>query len=176
MCDGKGENDKTKNAMRECGRGVWTGGRAGAVSLPEDTDAFELLLEPGHAAAAIHDLLGAAGPGRMRFGVDVEVQLVAFLAPGGTGLILGPVGHHDRNHMIIRMNFGFHGCSSGAPAPVSYLGNCGFGRLYNPCLPPKQAAERAFGTGAVPDLPEPPSRAYLRGAIRSGLDERSGTA
>ena len=34
--------------------------------------------------------------------------------------------------MIIRVNFGFHGISSGAPAPVSieYVGD-GFGRLYN---------------------------------------------
>src|SRR5215813_14959090 len=67
--------------------------------------ARELLLEARDAAAAVHDLLGAAGPGRVRFRVDIEVQLVAGLAPGGAGLVLGSVGHHDRNHMIIRMNF-----------------------------------------------------------------------
>src|SRR5207245_11415116 len=55
--------------------------------LLEET--LELLLEAGDAAAAIHQLLGAAGPGRVRFGVDIEVQLVAGLTPGGTGLVLG---------------------------------------------------------------------------------------
>src|SRR5881397_1228602 len=82
-------------------------------------EARKLLLEARHSAAAIEQLLRAAGPGRMRLGVDIEVQLVAFLAPGGAGLVLGPVGHHDRNRMIIRMNFGFHGISFGAPAPGS---------------------------------------------------------
>src|SRR3979409_61683 len=80
--------------------------------------ARKLLLEPGDATAAIEHLLGAAGPGRVRFGVDIEVQLVARLAPGGARLVLGTIGHYDRNHMIIRMNFGFHGRSFGAMAPV----------------------------------------------------------
>src|SRR6201995_5689553 len=81
-------------------------------------EARKLLLEARDAAAAIHDLLGAAGPGRMRPRIDVEVQLVTFLAPGGAGLVLGAVGHHDRNRMIIRVNFGFHGISYGRRAPV----------------------------------------------------------
>jgi hypothetical protein len=42
-------------------------------------EARELLLEPRHAAAAIEQLLGAADPGRVRLGVDIEVQLVARL-------------------------------------------------------------------------------------------------
>src|SRR4029453_7849868 len=88
------------------------------ASLLEET--LELLLEARDAAAAIHDLLGAAGPGRVRFGVDIEVQLVAGLTPGGAGLVLGSVGHDDRNHMIIRMNFGFHDGSFGAPAPIFF--------------------------------------------------------
>src|ERR1700710_94719 len=54
----------------------------------------------------------------MRLGVDVEAQLVAFLAAGGARLVFGAVGHHDRNGMIIRVNFGFHGLSFGAPAPA----------------------------------------------------------
>src|SRR3954470_20652458 len=82
-------------------------------------EARKLLLEARHATAAVEQLLRAAGPGRVRLGVDIEVQLVAFLAPGRAGLVLGPVGHHDRNRMIIRVNFGFHGISFGAPAPVS---------------------------------------------------------
>src|SRR6202012_6059927 len=74
------------------------------------------------------ELLGAADPGRMRLGVDIEVQLVAGLAPGRAGLVLGPVGHDDRNHMIIRVNFGFHGRFFGAPAPAFSISKGGFGR------------------------------------------------
>jgi hypothetical protein len=81
-------------------------------------EAGKLLLEPRYAAAAVEQLLGAADPGRVRLGVDIEVQLVALLAPGRARLVLGTIGHYDRNHMIIRVNFGFHGRSFGAPAPV----------------------------------------------------------
>src|ERR1700743_3885151 len=76
-------------------------------------EARNLLLEARDAAAAVQELLGAAGPGRVRLRVDIEVQLVAFLAPGRAGLVLGAVGHHDRNCMIIRVNFIFHGISCG---------------------------------------------------------------
>src|SRR6185295_13971824 len=109
-------------------------GRLASVLLEE---ARKLLLEARHAAAAVEQLLRAAGPGRMRPGVDIKVQLVAFLAPGGAGLVLGPVGHYDRNHMIIRVNFGFHGISFGAPAPISNVGRYGIWRLYNVRRPPK---------------------------------------
>src|SRR6185437_913038 len=44
--------------------------------------ARKLLLEPRYATAAVKDLLGAAGPGRVRLGVNIKVQLVAGLAPG----------------------------------------------------------------------------------------------
>src|SRR6185312_9621229 len=74
-------------------------------------EAGKLLLEARDTAAAIEELLGAANPGRMRFGIDIEVQLVAVLAPGGAGLVFGSIGHNDRNRMIIRVNFGFHGMS-----------------------------------------------------------------
>src|SRR5262245_10974859 len=46
-----------------------------------EAEACELLLEPRQAAAAIDQLLLAAGPGRMRLRIDVEVQRVARLAP-----------------------------------------------------------------------------------------------
>src|SRR5262249_6365705 len=100
-------------------------GHSGAFSCPAVCaalilleEARKLLLEPRNAAAAIHDLLGAAGPGRMRFRVDVEAELVAGLAPGRPRLGLGPVVHHDRNHMIIRANFRFNGISLWRRAPV----------------------------------------------------------
>src|SRR3989440_8073712 len=74
----------------------------------------------------------------MRFGVDVEVELVAFLAPGGTRPVFGAIGHYDRNHMIIRVNIGFHGRSFGACACVSMAVVTGFGPLYNASSPLKQ--------------------------------------
>jgi hypothetical protein len=48
-------------------------------------DARELLLEARKPAAAIEQLLLAAGPGRVRLGINIEAQRVAFLAPGRTG-------------------------------------------------------------------------------------------
>src|SRR3569623_142968 len=68
--------------------------------------------EPG-ATAPVEKLLGAAGPCRVRLGIDVEVQRVAFLAVGRAREVLGSIGHNDLNRMIIRMNFGFHGKSFG---------------------------------------------------------------
>src|SRR3954467_6849243 len=99
----------------------------------------KLLLEPRDAAAAVEQLLGAAGPGRVRLGVDVEVQLVALLAPGRARLVFGAVGHHDRNGMIIRVNFGFHGSSLGAGRALMAMAMDGFGPLYNV----KRAIEQA---------------------------------
>src|SRR4051794_41288249 len=84
----------------------------------------------------------------MRLGVDVEVQLVAFLAPGGARLVFGAVGHHDRNVMIIRVNFGFHGLSYGARAPAIWNGNGRIWALYNASRRAKQAPDR--------HLPAPP--------------------
>src|SRR5262245_17507254 len=42
----------------------------------------KLLLEARQPAAAVDELLLAAGPGGMRLRVDVELQIVARLAPG----------------------------------------------------------------------------------------------
>jgi len=57
---------------------------------------------------ALLELARAAGPCRMNFGIDIEVQRVAFLAPGRAGLEFGAVGHLDRDHVIIRVDFAFH--------------------------------------------------------------------
>src|SRR5262245_51096237 len=53
----------------------------------------KLLLEPADPAAAVDDRLLAARPCRMRLGIDVEIERVAFLAPGRTGLEFGAIGH-----------------------------------------------------------------------------------
>src|SRR5882724_2413797 len=71
-------------------------------------DAGELLLEARDAAAAVEQALLAAGPGRVRLRVDVEVERIARLAPGGAGGELGPVGHDDLDGMVIGVDIGFH--------------------------------------------------------------------
>src|SRR5207248_1575320 len=86
---------KTKTPLVFQGRFSFAAGTAGSILFEE---ARKLLLEARDAAAAIHQLGVAAGPGRVRLRVDVEVQRVACLAPGGAGLVLGSVGHHDLNH------------------------------------------------------------------------------
>src|SRR5215831_18122889 len=65
---------------------------AGALLLEE---ARILLLEAREPAAAVDQLLLAAGPSRVRFRIDVEMQRIARLAPGRAGGEFGAVGHHD---------------------------------------------------------------------------------
>src|ERR1044071_1315021 len=71
-------------------------------------DAGELLLEARDAAAAVEQVLLAAGPGRVRLRVDVERERVALLAPGGAGGELAAVGHLDRDGVVIGMQIGLH--------------------------------------------------------------------
>src|SRR3954471_16635501 len=70
--------------------------------------AGELLLEPRQARTAVKQLLLAAGPGRVRLRVDVEIHDIALLAPGRAGDEFGAVGHHNLDAVIVRMNLGFH--------------------------------------------------------------------
>src|SRR6185312_1115141 len=65
--------------------------------------AGEFLLEARHSAAAIEQVLLAAGPCRMRFWVDIEMQRVARLAPGRAGAEFGAVGHDDLHGVIVGM-------------------------------------------------------------------------
>ena len=66
-------------------------------------------LETRQPAAAVEELLLTAGPRRMRFRIDVEVQRIARLAPGRAGGEFGAVGHHDLDCVVIGMGIGFHG-------------------------------------------------------------------
>ena len=69
----------------------------------------ELLVEAGQPAAAVHQLLLAAGPGRVGGGVDVERDLLARLAIGGAGLIGRAVVQLNVDEMIGGMDALFHG-------------------------------------------------------------------
>src|SRR5690242_20160967 len=97
-------------------------------------EATELLLEARQAPAAVDQVLLAAGPGRVRLRIDVEVQRVARLAPGGTGGELGAVGHDDLDGVIVRVDFGFHLSPRGAGG----ANDMKFGRLYSRRVSAKQ--------------------------------------
>ena len=99
-------------------------------------EARELLLEAREPAAAVEQLLLAAGPGRVRLGIDVEAQRVAFLAPGGAGGEFGAVGHHHLDGVVVRMQVGFHGGSSCASCTRVQVDRKS--RLYNAAGPTKQ--------------------------------------
>src|SRR3984893_15528809 len=86
--------------------------RPGAADLGLE-EARELLVEARQAAAAVEQVLLAAGPGRVRFRVDVEMQRIARLAPGGPGGELGAVGHDHFDGVVVGMSVGFHGAGSG---------------------------------------------------------------
>src|SRR5208337_2631964 len=89
------------------GRRLRGAGAGPAVSgLLQET--FELLLELADAAAAVHDLLVAARPGGVGLRIDIEVQLLAWLAIAGIGLELRTVRHHNGDLVIIGMNILFH--------------------------------------------------------------------
>src|ERR1700692_3224797 len=76
-------------------------------------EARELLVEARQAAAAVEQVLLAASPGRVRFRVDIEMQRIARLAPGGTGGELGAVGHDHFDGVVVGMGVGFHGVGTG---------------------------------------------------------------
>src|SRR3546814_11496898 len=77
----------------EC-RGLSTRGHDGSLrdpglrrddsfgSLLTERETAEALVEARYLAARVVHLAGAAGPSRVRLGIDVALQLVAFLAPG----------------------------------------------------------------------------------------------
>ncbi|CDX25229.1 hypothetical protein MPLB_640044 [Mesorhizobium sp. ORS 3324] len=90
---------------------------AGVSGLEAET--FETLLELRQAAAAVEQGLLAAGPGRVRGRVDVEVHRVAFLAPGRAGQVLGAIGHDDLDGVVVGMDIGLHCLIPGLPALVT---------------------------------------------------------
>ena len=65
-----------------------------------------------NAAAAVKNGLVAAGPGRMRLGIDIEGQRIASLAIGRAGHEFGAVGHHHIDGVIVGVNAFLHGINS----------------------------------------------------------------
>ena len=71
-------------------------------------EAGKLLLEARHAATAVDDLLLAAGPGRMRLRVNVEMQDITVFAPGGAGGEFTAIGHDHLDGVVAWMDILFH--------------------------------------------------------------------
>src|ERR1700688_3719287 len=84
-------------------------------------EARELLVEARQATAAVEQVLLAAGPGGVRFRIDVEMEPIARLAPGGPGGELGAVGHDHFDGVVVGMSVGFHGV--GTASGLSVLKN-----------------------------------------------------
>jgi hypothetical protein len=71
--------------------------------------------------------------------------------------------------MIIRVNFGFHGRSFGAPAPAFSISKGGFGPLYSAASPAKQAKDTrimALSGVQIAGFASAGREAYLRAATR----------
>lgn len=71
--------------------------------LTAERQATETGVEAGDASTAVQQLLLTAGPSRVRAGIDVEIQYIAFFPIGGTGLEVGAVRHHNFDEVIIGM-------------------------------------------------------------------------
>src|SRR5437763_6427006 len=78
----------------------------------------EFLLKARQPAATIDQMLLAAGPGRMRFRIDVEPHGVPGLPPCAAGLEFAAVGHHHLDGVIVRMDVALHGSSGFSAAPA----------------------------------------------------------
>src|SRR5580658_7897559 len=86
-------------------------------------EARELLVEARQAAAAVEQVLLAAGPGRVRFRVDIEMQRIARLAPGGPGGEFGAVGHDHFDGVVVGMAVGLHGVGTGVVCVAGFGGS-----------------------------------------------------
>src|SRR5690242_21223503 len=76
--------------------------------LLAERKAAEALVEARDLAARIEQTLVAAGPRRVRGGIDVERQRVTFAAPGGARLEHGAVGHLHLDHVVIGVGVLLH--------------------------------------------------------------------
>src|SRR3569833_3086121 len=79
-----------------------------AVLLFAERQPAEALVEARDLAASVEQLGVTARPSRMHLGINVEVQRVAFLAPGGAGLETRAVGHLDGDRVVIGVSAGLY--------------------------------------------------------------------
>src|SRR3954453_15739723 len=90
----------------------WRAAIKGGAPAPSpsafDAETVEPRVEARKLTTRIDQALLTAGPCRMRFRIDVEAQRVTRFSIGRSRLIRGPVGHDDRNLMIVGVNAVFH--------------------------------------------------------------------
>ena len=72
-------------------------------------EVFELFVELADLASRIHEMMPAACPSRVGFGINIQLQDITFFAPGRAGLEGGPVRQFHGNQVVIGMNVFFHG-------------------------------------------------------------------
>src|SRR5690606_37453506 len=75
---------------------------------------------------AVHDLLVAARPGRVGLRVEFKVHRRAFRTPGRAGFVLGAIGHHDLDRVVLGMDISLHDnlpACSGWPFVATHCGS-----------------------------------------------------
>src|SRR5882757_1591730 len=80
----------------------------GRTTSALDAKSLEALVEAGQLSTAVDQPLLSAGPGGMRFRVDVEPQCVSRLPVGRARLVRAAVRHHDGYFVILGVNSIFH--------------------------------------------------------------------
>src|SRR5208282_4334459 len=81
---------------------------AGRTISALDAKPLKALVETGQLSTAVDQPLLSAGPGRMRFRVDVEPQSISRLAVSRARLVRAAVRHHDGYLVIFGVNSFFH--------------------------------------------------------------------
>src|SRR6185437_4425513 len=156
-------------------------GRAARTRRGARAEAREALVEARELTAGIEETLLPAGPGRVRLGVDVEAQRVAFLAIGRARLVAAAVGHHDGDLVIIGVNLFLHGSLDSTvgrlgpgPTPIAFrYAARKAGVIGNPRRQGKPGAKRRLPAGANPpaktgvDAAARPDRAVRREKLGS---------
>jgi hypothetical protein len=80
---------------------------SGKDGLLFQAKAAETFVEFRNATAAIDNAM-LTRPSRMRLGIDIQTQYVAFFAIGRFRFEFGSVSHHHGNFMVIGMDGVFH--------------------------------------------------------------------
>ena len=73
-----------------------------------EAESAEPFVELGNLAAGINQPSRTARPRRVRLGIDVECQRVAFAAPGGARFKTGTICHDDSDCVVVGMKVFFH--------------------------------------------------------------------